>query len=73
MALRASLLRRCSGREGVRPDGSGLVGLRDRLAVFDGRLRVESPDEGGTVVDATIPLGWLDPVHAGFPARTAGV
>jgi signal transduction histidine kinase len=37
-------------------DGSGLVGLRDRLAALDGRLRVESPPDGGTLVAATIPL-----------------
>jgi signal transduction histidine kinase len=32
------------------------VGLQDRLATLDGRLRVESPAEGGTLVAATIPL-----------------
>jgi signal transduction histidine kinase len=37
-------------------DGGGLVGLRDRLAALDGRLRVESPADGGTLVAATIPL-----------------
>jgi signal transduction histidine kinase len=47
---------RDDGVGGARPDGSGLVGLRDRLAVLDGRLRVESPAEGGTLVDAAIPL-----------------
>ena len=64
---------RDDGVGGAEPDGSGLVGLRDRLAVFDGHLRVESPDEGGTVVDATIPLGGLDPVDGRSSARTAGV
>jgi signal transduction histidine kinase len=38
------------------PNGSGLVGLEDRLAVLDGRLRVETPEDGGTVVAAAIPL-----------------
>ena len=38
------------------PSGSGLVGLADRLAALDGRLRVESPAGGGTLVAATIPL-----------------
>jgi signal transduction histidine kinase len=37
-------------------DGSGLVGLRDRLSALDGRLRIESPPDGGTLVAATIPL-----------------
>jgi signal transduction histidine kinase len=44
------------GVGGARSDGSGLVGLQDRLATLDGRLRVESPAEGGTLVAATIPL-----------------
>jgi signal transduction histidine kinase len=44
------------GAGGARPDGSGLVGLADRLAVLDGRLRIESPAEGGTLIAADIPL-----------------
>ena len=48
---------RDDGVGGARLDGSGIVGLRDRLAVLDGRLRVESPADGGTLVDAAIPLG----------------
>jgi signal transduction histidine kinase len=36
--------------------GSGLLGLADRLAVVDGRLDVQRPAEGGTLVAATIPL-----------------
>jgi hypothetical protein len=44
------------GVGGVRVDGSGLVGLRDRLAVLDGHLRIESPAGGGTLVGADIPL-----------------
>ena len=41
---------------GARPDGSDLVGLADRLAVLGGRLGVDSPLGGGTVVAAAIPL-----------------
>jgi len=37
--------------------GSGLRGLADRVAVFDGRLEVLSPPDGGTRVVAEIPLG----------------
>ena len=37
--------------------GSGLRGLADRVAVFDGRLEVQSPPDGGTRVVAEIPLG----------------
>jgi PAS domain S-box-containing protein len=44
------------GIGGARPDGSGLVGLTDRLAALDGQLRVESPEGGGTLVTAEIPL-----------------
>ena len=47
---------RDDGVGGARPDGSGLLGLADRLAVHDGELRVESPADRGTVVAATIPL-----------------
>jgi signal transduction histidine kinase len=47
---------RDDGVGGVRPDGSGIVGLGDRLAVLDGRLRVESPAGGGTRISAAIPL-----------------
>jgi signal transduction histidine kinase len=47
---------RDDGIGGARPDGSGLVGLADRLAVLDGRLRVESPADGGALVTADIPL-----------------
>jgi signal transduction histidine kinase len=49
------------GVGGARPDGRGLVGLADRLAVLDGRLRVDSPTDGGTLVTADIPL----PGHVG--------
>ena len=47
---------RDDGVGGARPDGSGLIGLADRLAVLDGTLRVDSPAGGGTLVAATIPL-----------------
>ena len=47
---------RDDGVGGARPDGSGLLGLGDRLAVIHGRLRVESPAGGGTLVAATIPI-----------------
>jgi signal transduction histidine kinase len=47
---------RDNGVGGARPDGSGLVGLADRLAALGGRLQVESPPDGGTLVAAAIPL-----------------
>jgi PAS domain S-box-containing protein len=45
------------GIGGARLDGSGLVGLADRLAALDGQLRVESPTDGGTLITAAIPIG----------------
>ncbi|TCC47813.1 hypothetical protein E0H75_24005 [Kribbella capetownensis] len=44
------------GRGGADPAGSGLTGLRDRLAAYDGRLRVDSPPGAGTTLTATVPL-----------------
>jgi signal transduction histidine kinase len=48
---------RDDGSGGADPTGSGLRGLADRVAALDGRLRVEDPAGGGTVVRADIPLG----------------
>ena len=47
---------RDDGVGGARPDGSGLQGLRDRLAALDGRLQIESLADGGTLIAATIPI-----------------
>jgi PAS domain S-box-containing protein len=44
------------GVGGALPDGTGLVGLDDRVAAAGGRLRVESPRGGGTLVAADLPL-----------------
>ena len=52
---------RDDGIGGARPDGSGLVGLADRLAALDGQLRVESPTDGGTLISAAIPIGGRSP------------
>jgi signal transduction histidine kinase len=38
-------------------DGSGLVGLRDRLAMLDGRLEIDSPAGGPTVATVVVPPG----------------
>jgi signal transduction histidine kinase len=53
-SLRVSV--RDDGCGGARVEGSGFVGLADRLAVLGGRLQVESPAGGGTLVAADIPL-----------------
>jgi signal transduction histidine kinase len=44
------------GVGGARTDGSGLVGLHDRIAALGGRLQVESPPGGGTRLTAVLPL-----------------
>jgi PAS domain S-box-containing protein len=46
------------GIGGARPDGSGLIGLADRLAVLDGRLFIEDADaaDHGTLLAAEIPI-----------------
>jgi signal transduction histidine kinase len=45
------------GVGGARPStGSGLAGLRDRLAAFHGQLIVDSPPGRGTRIHAEIPL-----------------
>jgi signal transduction histidine kinase len=50
------VLVRDDGLGGARPDGSGLLGLADRVAALDGRLTVESPADGGTLIAADIPV-----------------
>jgi signal transduction histidine kinase len=47
---------RDDGIGGARPEGSGLVGLRDRVTALGGRLRIESPPGDGTRIAATLPL-----------------
>jgi PAS domain S-box-containing protein len=47
---------RDDGVGGANPDGHGLVGIADRVDALGGRLRIESPDGGGTVLAARLPL-----------------
>jgi signal transduction histidine kinase len=47
---------RDDGIGGARRDGSGLLGLADRVAALDGQLRIESPTDGGTLIIAAIPI-----------------
>ena len=37
-------------------EGLGLVGMRERLALLDGRLRIESSPGAGTTIVAEVPL-----------------
>jgi signal transduction histidine kinase len=43
------------GRGGANPQGHGLRGLAQRVAAIDGRLTVESPEGGPTIVRAELP------------------
>jgi signal transduction histidine kinase len=66
---------RDDGAGGARPDGPGLVGLRDRLEALDGRLVIDSTTGCGTLVVAEIPLsGHSAPQGAATPrsATSAG-
>jgi signal transduction histidine kinase len=45
------------GKGGANPSaGTGLNGLADRVAAFDGRLAIESPSGGGTRLRAELPF-----------------
>ena len=41
----------------VGDDGLGLVGMRERVGIVGGRLRIESATGGGTTLVAQVPLG----------------
>jgi signal transduction histidine kinase len=47
---------RDDGIGGADPDGRGLLGLNDRVTALGGRLDVESPPGGGTLLTATLPI-----------------
>jgi GAF domain-containing protein len=47
---------RDDGVGGADPDGHGLLGMTDRVTALGGRLIVDSPAGGGTLVAATLPL-----------------
>jgi two-component system sensor histidine kinase DegS len=40
----------------VREGGVGLLGMRERLALIDGRLEIESRPGAGTTVVAEVPV-----------------
>ena len=47
---------RDDGVGGANPEGSGLLGLRDRVSAMGGVLHVESPSGDGTRIAARLPL-----------------
>jgi two-component system, NarL family, sensor histidine kinase DegS len=42
--------------DSVRDGGYGLVGMRERVGLLDGRLQIESSEGGGTTLVAEVPL-----------------
>jgi signal transduction histidine kinase len=76
--IRASVARRTvylevrdDGVGGARPTGSGLLGLADRLGALGGRLRIESPSHGGTLIACELPLA-SSPTAGSTPAHGPG-
>jgi signal transduction histidine kinase len=52
------LVVRDDGAGGADPaQGTGLIGLKDRVEALGGTITVASPAGGGTLVDVTLPLG----------------
>ena len=49
---------RDEGVGGADATGTGLMGLRHRVAALDGTLSVSSAPGGGTIVRAELPCGW---------------
>jgi signal transduction histidine kinase len=47
---------RDDGVGGADLDGAGLTGVADRAAALGGRLRIDSPAGGGTLMTAEFPL-----------------
>jgi signal transduction histidine kinase len=43
------------GRGGAVADGSGIVGIRDRVEALDGTLALSSPPRGGTLLRVALP------------------
>jgi signal transduction histidine kinase len=58
------------GVGGARPGGSGLLGMHDRLAALGGRLQVESPPGGGTLIAAKISVRRKSSVSQAWASTT---
>jgi len=64
---------RVRGRSGENGPGHGLIGMRERVAVFGGRLTAGPQAGGGFRVSATLPFAGADrsvgsgPAPAGAP------
>ncbi len=55
-ALQLTVLDRGHGQAGERPDGHGLVGMRERVTALGGELEAGTAADGGFVVHARLPL-----------------
>jgi signal transduction histidine kinase len=66
---------RDDGVGGAVREGTGLLGMEDRLAALDGRLTVKSPPGGGTAITASIPLpeSARDVAHVGQHGQDAAM
>jgi signal transduction histidine kinase len=51
------LVVRDNGVGGASPDGSGMVGIADRVDAVGGRIEIESPPGAGTTITVRMPLG----------------
>ncbi|TDD38910.1 sensor histidine kinase [Actinomadura sp. KC06] len=55
---RLTITVRDDGKGGADPDrGSGLAGIRRRVAALDGATRIDSPDGEGTTLEVDLPCG----------------
>ncbi|MFI0412034.1 sensor histidine kinase [Actinomadura sp. 3N508] len=55
---RLTIIVRDDGKGGADPGrGSGLAGIRRRVAALDGATRIDSPDGGGTTLEVHLPCG----------------
>jgi signal transduction histidine kinase len=61
---------RGAGPGGAKPGGHGLLGMRERVALFGGSLHTGPRDEGGYRVRATFPLRDPAPTSAARPPAT---
>ena len=52
-------------------DGFGLLGMRERIALLDGELEIESAPQRGTVIRARLPVQRQDSPAATAQARNA--
>ena len=62
---------RDDGLGGADPEGHGLVGMADRVTALGGRLDIESPADGGTLLAATLPVSPCSPGASAGPTSRA--